>query len=81
MPGHKLTQVMLLQAGAALKPVPAEGRMQTHEGGRSPKLFLLLSIFSRFLPIICIGQTPEETTWPSVTESCFDSHPVMMCSV
>lgn len=65
VPGHKLTQLMLLWAGSALKPVPAESRMQTHEGDRPPKPSLLLSIFSRFLPVICIGQTPEQTTWQS----------------
>lgn len=48
--------------------VPEEGRTQTHEGGRSPKPFLLLSIFSRFLPVIGIGQPPAQTTWHSVIE-------------
>lgn len=48
--------------------VPAEGRMQTHEGGRSPQPLLLLSIFSMFLSVICIGQSPEQTTWQSVIE-------------
>lgn len=45
-----------LQAGAVLKPVTAAGGMRTHEPDTSPEPFLLLSMFSRLLPVICIAQ-------------------------
>lgn len=56
VPGHKVIQLILLQAGTALKPVAAADRMWTCEVGTSSESFLLLSIFSRFLPVICIEQ-------------------------
>lgn len=36
MPGHKVTQLILLQTGAALKHITTAGRMRTHEADTSP---------------------------------------------
>lgn len=39
MPGHKVTQLILLQAGAVLRPVAAAGRIWTCEAGTSSEYF------------------------------------------